>query len=87
MILHAQFVAMVATARRLPEERVRALADGGVLTGRQAVAAGLVDAIGGEREARAWLAAERGWRPACRCAMPPRAAGPKNGWARALAAC
>jgi protease-4 len=58
--LHAQFVAMVVAARRLPEERVRQLADGGVLTGRQAVGAGLVDAIGGEREARAWLAAERG---------------------------
>ncbi|MCX7683781.1 MAG: signal peptide peptidase SppA [Acetobacteraceae bacterium] len=58
--LHAQFVAMVVAARRLPEERVRQLADGGVLTGRQAVSAGLVDSIGGEREARAWLAAERG---------------------------
>jgi protease-4 len=38
---------------------VRALADGRVFTGRQALAAGLVDAIGGEREARAWLAAEK----------------------------
>jgi protease-4 len=38
---------------------VRALADGRVLTGRQALDAGLVDAIGGEREARAWLAAEK----------------------------
>lgn len=58
--LHAQFVGMVVAARRLPEARVRALADGGVMTGRQAVGAGLVDAIGAEREARAWLAAERG---------------------------
>jgi protease-4 len=58
--LHGQFVAMVVAGRRLPEARVRELADGGILTGRQAVGAGLVDAIGGEREARAWLAAERG---------------------------
>lgn len=58
--LHGQFVAMVAVGRRLPEARVRELADGGIMTGRQAVGAGLVDAIGGEREARAWLAAERG---------------------------
>ncbi|MFN6955378.1 MAG: signal peptide peptidase SppA [Acetobacteraceae bacterium] len=58
--LHGQFVAMVVAARGLPEARVRELADGGIMTGRQAVAAGLVDAIGGEREARAWLAAERG---------------------------
>jgi len=57
--MYDQFVAKVVAARRIPEERVRALADGRVFTGRQAVAEGLVDAIGGEREARAWLAAER----------------------------
>ena len=59
MDLHNQFVGMVVAGRRLPEAAVRALADGQVLTGRQALAAGLVDAIGGEPEARAWLAAER----------------------------
>jgi protease-4 len=58
--LYAQFVAMVAAGRRLDEAQVRPLADGRVFTGRQAVAAGLVDAIGGETEARAWLAAEKG---------------------------
>lgn len=58
--LHAQFVAMVARGRRLAEEEVRALADGRVMTGRQALAARLIDAIGGEAEARAWLAAEKG---------------------------
>jgi protease-4 len=58
--LHEQFVAMVAEGRNLPLERVRAIADGRVFTGRQALALGLVDAIGGEREARRWLAAERG---------------------------
>jgi protease-4 len=58
--LHAQFIGMVAAGRHMPEEQVRALADGRVFTGRQALAAGLVDAIGGEREARAWLAAEKG---------------------------
>ena len=39
--------------------RVRDLADGRVFTGRQAVANGLIDAIGGEAEARDWLAAKR----------------------------
>jgi protease-4 len=58
--LHEQFVAMVAEGRNLPLERVHAIADGRVFTGRQALALGLVDAIGGEREARRWLAAERG---------------------------
>jgi protease-4 len=58
--LYGQFVAMVAAGRRMEEAQVRLLADGRVFTGRQAVAAGLVDAIGGEAEARAWLAAEKG---------------------------
>ncbi len=57
--LHGQFIRMVATGRRMDEDRVRALADGRVVTGREAVTLGLVDAIGGEREARAWLMAER----------------------------
>jgi len=57
--LHEQFVAMVAAGRRMEPERARALADGRVFTGREAVGLGLVDAIGGEPEARAWLAAER----------------------------
>jgi protease-4 len=57
--LHEQFVAMVATGRDMPVERVRQLADGRVFTGREAVALGLVDQIGGETEARAWLAESR----------------------------
>ncbi|MBR0653267.1 signal peptide peptidase SppA [Roseomonas terrae] len=57
--LQAQFVAMVAAGRHMDVERVRPLADGRVMTGRQALEAGLIDAIGGEREARTWLAAER----------------------------
>ncbi|WP_291298919.1 signal peptide peptidase SppA [Elioraea sp.] len=58
--LYAQFVAMVVAGRGMDEGRVRTLADGRVFTGRQAVGAGLVDAIGGETEARAWLAAAKG---------------------------
>jgi len=54
--MQSQFVAMVVAGRNLPEARVRELADGRVMTGRQAVALGLVDAIGGEAEARRWLA-------------------------------
>lgn len=58
--MHDQFIGMVVQGRRMEEPAVRALADGRVFTGRQALAQGLVDAIGGEREARAWLAAEKG---------------------------
>jgi protease-4 len=57
--LHEQFVGKVAAGRNMPPERVRELADGRVFTGREALGLGLVDAIGGEAEARAWLAAER----------------------------
>lgn len=58
--MQSQFVGMVMAGRNMPEERVRELADGRVMTGRQAVASGLVDAIGGEAEARRWLAETHG---------------------------
>ncbi len=57
--LFGQFVTMVAQARRIDEPQVRVLADGRAYTGRQALALGLVDEIGGEPEARAWLEKER----------------------------
>ena len=60
MDLFDQFVGMVAEGRHMAADKVRALADGRAYTGRQALALGLVDAIGGETEARDWLAADRG---------------------------
>lgn len=53
------FVDMVVERRNLPRQSVLALADGRVFTGRQAQELGLIDAIGGEPEARAWLEANR----------------------------
>ncbi len=50
------FVDMVEERRNLPRDKVLALADGRVFTGRQAVANGLVDGLGGESDARLWLA-------------------------------
>ena len=50
------FVDMVEERRNLPRDKVLALADGRIFTGRQAVANGLVDALGGETDARRWLA-------------------------------
>ena len=50
------FVDMVAERRNLPRPKALELADGRVYTGRQAKAAGLVDQLGGESEAREWLA-------------------------------
>ncbi len=58
--MYDQFVGIVASGRHMEPEKVRTLGDGRPYTGQQALALGLVDAIGGEREAREWLAAEKG---------------------------
>ncbi|MBY0354524.1 MAG: signal peptide peptidase SppA [Rickettsiales bacterium] len=52
---HKVFVQLVADARHLPYATVAALADGRVLSAHQALDAKLIDAIGGEDEARQWL--------------------------------
>ncbi len=54
-----QFLGLVRERRKLNDEQVKAIADGRVVTGRQARALGLVDELGGEDEARAWLAREK----------------------------
>ena len=53
------FMGLVAERRNLPKERVRQLSDGRVYTGRQALEVKLIDQIGGEAEALAWLATEK----------------------------
>lgn len=54
--LYGMFVDMVAERRSLDRARVAILADGGIFSGRRAKELGLVDALGDEVEARAWLA-------------------------------
>ena len=58
--MYDQFVGMVAAGRQLDPARVRDLADGRAYTGTQALALGLVDAIGDEDDARDWLARSKG---------------------------
>jgi protease-4 len=58
--MYDQFVGMVAEGRHMDPAKVRSLADGRAYTGRQALGLGLVDAIGGEREAKAWLVSAKG---------------------------
>ncbi|MFM7347350.1 MAG: signal peptide peptidase SppA [Tagaea sp.] len=53
--MYAMFVDMVAERRGLEPDKAKTLADGRVYTGRQALANGLIDQIGGVNEARAWL--------------------------------
>ncbi len=49
------FVGIVAERRKLAPEQAQALAQGRVYSGRQALKLGLIDELGGEVEARAWL--------------------------------
>jgi protease-4 len=58
--LYDQFVTMVADGRHMEPAKVRALADGRAFTGRQALPLGLIDQIGGESDAREWLAQVHG---------------------------
>lgn len=52
---HDQFIGDVAKARKLPFNTIKAVADGRVFTGRQAIAAHLVDTIGGYHEALSYI--------------------------------
>lgn len=58
--LYAMFVDMVAERRGMERAEAEALADGRIYTGRQALANGLIDGLGGEQEAIGWLEAVRG---------------------------
>ena len=57
--LHGLFVDMVAERRQLEREQAARLADGRIFSGRQAKAAGLIDAVGAATLARDWLADQR----------------------------
>jgi protease-4 len=53
------FKGLVAERRKLAAAKVDALADGRIFTGRMAVAEGLIDGLGGEKEATDWLESEK----------------------------
>ena len=53
--IYEMFVSMVEQRRGMSHSEALTLADGRIYTGRQAAAKGLIDAIGGEDEARQWL--------------------------------
>jgi protease-4 len=54
------FVDIVAERRGLPRDTALGLADGRIMSGGQALAVKLIDEIGGEETARAWLEEKRG---------------------------
>ena len=53
------FTGLVSQRRGIAIEQVRVLADGRVYTGRQAIAVKLIDQLGGEDTALAWLQTEK----------------------------
>jgi protease-4 len=61
----SQFVEAVARGRNMPAQRVRTLADGRIYSGTQALAAGLVDRLGGLESATrlAWEQARQSGEP------------------------
>ena len=59
----AWFTGLVAERRNIPLDQVKILSDGRVYTGRQAAANKLIDEIGGEEKAIAWLESEKNIAP------------------------
>lgn len=57
---HEQFIQDIAQTRELGLDSIRALADGRIFTGRQAMERGLVDSLGGYVDALAYLKAHAG---------------------------
>lgn len=57
---YAWFKDMVKDRRALSDAELARVADGRVFTGRQSIALKLIDELGGEREAIAWLEKEKG---------------------------
>ena len=76
-----QFVAIVSTERKIPEDSVRAFADGRIMTGRQALALGLVDTLGTFEDAKRIAASLCGIEGEPRLIRPSRRI---NSWVRDL---
>ena len=67
-----QFVTIVSTERHIPEDSVRAFADGRIMTGRQALAFGLVDTLGTFEDAKRIAASLCGIKGEPRLVRPSR---------------
>lgn len=70
--VHAQFVGAVAEGRSLPREEVVAIADGRIFSGEQALALGLIDALGNQEDAVAEAGKLAKIEGEPRVVMPPR---------------
>ncbi len=70
--VHLQFVNAVADGRRLPRDEVMKIADGRIFTGEQAMALGLVDALGNLEDAVADAAKQGNISGEPKVVMPPK---------------
>lgn len=59
--IYGQFVRVVADGRGMDEAKVRSLADGRIFTGRQALDAGLIDALGNYYDALSYAGSRAGF--------------------------
>ena len=66
---YAWFKGLVKDRRKLDDAQLAAVDDGRVFTGRQGVGLKLVDGLGNEKTAMAWLEKEKKVRPRRRCAI------------------
>lgn len=78
--MHAQFVKIVATGRKMPYDQAAALANGKIYTGEEALALGLVDDLGGEDEAWLWLSERCGVPYERKLLVKPREKGSVTEW-------
>lgn len=78
---YAWFRGLVGERRKLSDDRLTQVADGRVFTGHQGLELQLVDELGDERTARAWLAREKGIPETVRVrAWRSRQVGDEFGW-------
>ena len=78
---YAWFRGLVGERRKLSDDRLTQVADGRVFTGHQGLDLQLVDELGDERTARAWLAREKGIPETVRVrAWRSREMGDEFGW-------
>ena len=57
--MQEMFTTLVKERRKLTSDELKKVSDGRIFSGRQALELGLVDELGGEKQARAWLAETR----------------------------
>jgi protease-4 len=69
---HNQFIKAVASGRKLPEDEVRRIADGRVLSGEQAMALKLVDRLGTFQDAIEEAGRQAGIKGEPEVILPPR---------------